>query len=265
MRSAERAVLAVAAALAFLATVMLAVRTGDSAPIPRTEVLGARVTHETPTPAQNSDSNESKSAKSPSAQVVVVTTSTTLTLETLPAAPPVTSSSGTTPTTAAGTPPTSTSTTVVRATTTTTPPPRDVTEQSDNTAEYKWTKDGSGGSSTTPDTQPPSDPLTFLVSAQWDAQAAQAGHDNVARLNAKLDNNTDKAITFPDGFVLRFLIDRDLKDGKGSQPWRTVEVKRDDIQTLPAHAEIVVVGQVFMDEGAYGTYDVGGEINVRYS
>jgi hypothetical protein len=244
-------VLAAAAALAFLATVMLAVRTGDSAPIPRAEVVGARATRDAPTSAPKGDVDTGKSAKS-QPSVVVVTTSTTLTLETLPAAP--LTSAGSAPTTILSTP-NPTSTTVARATTTTTtPPPRDVTEESDNTAEYKWTKDGSGGSSTTPDTQPPSDPLTFLVSAQWD-------HDNVARLNAKLDNNTDRPITFPgpDGFVLRFLIDHD------GQPWRTVEVKRDDIQTLPAHAEIVVVGQVFMDQGGYGTYDVGGEINVRYS
>jgi hypothetical protein len=59
--------------------------------------------------------------------------------------------------------------------------------------------------------------------------------------------------------VLRFLIDRN------GDPWRTIEVKRDDIQSLPAHAEIVVIGQVAMDPGSYGTYDVGGEIQVRYS
>ena len=243
--------LAAAAALAFLATVMLAVRTGDSAPIPRAEVVGARATRDTPTSAPKADADAGKSSKS-QPSVVVVTTSTTLTLETLPAAP--VTNLGSAPTTVLSTPSSSTSTTVARATTTTTSPPRDVTEQSDNTAEYKWTKDGSGGSSTTPDTQPPNDPLTFLVSGQWD-------HDNVARLNAKLDNNTDKPITFPgpNGFVLRFLIDHD------GQPWRTVEVRRDDIQTLPAHAEIVVVGQVFMDQGGYGTYDIGGEINVRYS
>lgn len=250
--------LAAAAALAFLATVMLAVRTGDSAPIPRTEVLGAKATHDTATSTAPGQVGEPGTTKSPKVAITIGTTSTTLTLETLPAVPD--STNVFTPTTAP-TVSSTTGTSVARSTTTTTPPPRDVNEQSDNTAEYVWTKDGSGGSSTTPDTQPPTDPLTFLVSAQWDSQAAQAGRDNVARLNAKLDNNTDKPITFPgpDGFVLRFLIDRN------GDPWRTVEVKRDDIQTLPAHAEIVVIGQVAMDPGAYGTYDVGGEILVRYS
>jgi len=244
-------VLAAAAALAFLATVMLAVRTGDSAPIPRAEVVGARATRDTPTSALKGDADAGRSSKA-QPPVVVVTTSTTLTLETLPAAPLPTIASA--PTTALSTPSSSTSTTVARATTTTTSPPRDVTEESDNTAEYKWTKDGSGGSSTTPDTQPPSDPLTFLVSGRWD-------HDNVANLDATLKNNTDKPIAFPgpNGFVLRFLIDHD------GQPWRTVEVRRDDIQTLPPHSRIDVLGQVFMDQGGYGTYDVGGEINVRYS
>jgi len=246
-----------AAVVAFLATVMLAVRTGDSAPVPRTEVLGARATHDTATSTAQGAAGDAGTSKSPKVVITIGTTSTTLTLETLPAVPA--STNVFTPTTAPAQAST-TSTTVNRSTTTTTAGPRDVNEQSDNTAEYTWTKDGSGGSSTTPDTQPSTDPLTFLVSAQWD-------HDNVARLNAKLDNNTDKPITFPgpDGFVMRFLIDRDLKDGKGSQPWRTIEVKRDDIQTLPAHAEIVVVGQVVMDPGGYGTYDVGGEIQVRYS
>jgi hypothetical protein len=250
-------VLAVAAAVAFLATVMLAVRTGESAPVPRTEVLGARATIDTPTSAVQSPAGAPGTSKSPKVVITIGTTSTTLTLETLPAVP--NNTNGFTPTTS----PTASSTTTtsaVRSTTTTTAAPRDVKEQSDNTAEYVWTKDGSGGSTATPDTQPATDPLTFLVSAQWD-------HDNVARLNAKLDNNTDKPITFPgpDGFDMRFLIDRDLKDGKGSQPWRTIDVKRDDIQTLPAHAEIVVIGQVAMDPGGYGTYDVGGEIQVRYS
>ena len=237
--------------MAFLATVMLAVRTGDSAPIPHTAVLDSRASRDTSTTGVPGQPGESGPTKSPKVVITIGTTSTTLTLETLPAVPATTNVF--TPTTAA--PATSTTnTTLARSTTTTTTGPRDVNEQSDNTAEYVWTKDGSGGSSTTPDTQPPSDPLTFLVSAQWD-------HDNVARLNAKLDNNTDKPITFPgpDGFALRFLIDRN------GDPWRTVEVKRDDIQSLPAHAEIVVIGSVTMDPGAYGTYDVGGEIQVRYS
>lgn len=237
--------------MAFLATVMLAVRTGDSAPIPRTAVLGTSATRDTPTTGAPGEPGVPGRTKSPKVSIVIGTTSTTLTLETLPAVPDSTNPfTSTTVAPAAST----TTTSVARSTTTTTTAPHDVNEQSDNTAQYVWTKDGSGGSSTTPDTQPASDPLTFLVSAQWD-------HDNVARLNAKLDNNTDKPITFPgpDGFVLRFLIDRN------GDPWRTVEVKRDDIQTLPAHAEIVVVGAVNMDQGAYGTYDVGGEIKVRYS
>lgn len=252
--------------MAFLATVMLAVRTGDSAPIPRTAVLGTSATRDTPTSAEApAQGGVAGTTKSPRVSIVIGTTSTTLTLETLPAGVPDTANLFP-PTTAA--PATSTTnTTAARSTTTTTTAPRDVNEQSDNTAEYTWTKDGSGGSSATPDTQPPSDPLTFLVSAHWDSQQAQQGHNNLAQLTAHLNNNTDKPITFPgpDGFALRFLIDRDLNDGKGSQPWRTVEVKRDDIQTLPAHAQIVVIGEVAMDPGAYGTYEVGGEIQVRYS
>ena len=242
--------LAAAAAVAFLATVMLAVRTGDSAPIPSTEVLGARVTRQ-PAASVPAASGSSRSSKSSS---TTASTTTTLVLETIPAGP-ITSQVFTS-TTVAGAAAT-TSTTVSRSTTTTVASPRDVTEESDNTASYVWSKDGHDTASTTPNTQPASDPLTFLVSAHVD-QENQA--PNVAELDAKLQNNTDKPITFgPDGFAMRFLIDHD------SKPWRTVEVKRDDIQTLPAHTTIEVIGHVYMDPQGYGTYDVGGEIQVRYT
>jgi hypothetical protein len=242
-------VLAAAAAVAFLASVMLAVRTGDSAPTTRTEVLGARASRQSVTSSPSDALGASKSTGSSKSSSTTASTETTLTLETIPAGP-VTSLATTSTTDATGR---STTTTVVsQSTTTTAVSAQDVTEESDNTATYVYNESGSGGSSATADTQPSNDPLTFLVQAAWD-------HDNVADLNAKIDNNTARTITFPgdNGFVLRFLIDRD------GQPWRTVEIRRSDIRSLPPHAEMLVTGNVYMEK--YGTYTVGGEVPVRYS
>ena len=244
--------LAAAAAVAFLATVMLAVRSGESPPPGHAEILGARVAGDTSTTAGAEASDASKSSNPP---VTIVSTSTTLTLETIPAGPVTTQVFTTTTGPGAGTP-AATTTTVARSTTTTVPSPSPgyVVEESDNTAEYIYNENGSGGAKTTPDTQPPTDPLTFLVEGAWD-------HDNIARLSAKLLNNTEKTIYFgrqgDDGFVLHFLIDRN------QQPWRTVDVTDRDIRSLPPHSQMLVTGSVVMDK--YGTYDVGGETSVRYS
>jgi hypothetical protein len=247
LRAAERAVLVAAAAVAFLATATLALRTDESPPPTRTEVLGARATRQPPTTEAAQAPDASKSPNT------TVSTDTTLALETLPAGPATTQVF--TSTTVAGAPSTTT-TTASRSTTTTVPSPNPgfVKEQSDNTSQYVYNENGSGGSKTTPDTQPPTDPLTFLVDGAWD-------HDNVAHLNAKLSNNTEKTIYFgqdgQDGFVLHFLIDRN------GQPWRTVDVADKDIHSLPAHSQMLVTGSVTMDK--YGTYDLGGETSVHYS
>jgi hypothetical protein len=243
-------VLAAAAAVAFLATVTLAIRSGEPSPPTRTEVLGARATRQPPTTATDKVAESSKSSRSPSTSAL---TETTLTLETIPAGPITTQAP--TSTTEAGSASTST-TAVSRSTTTTVPSPQPgyVVEESDNTAEYVYTENGSGGAKTGPNAQPSTDPLTFLVEGAWD-------HDNIARLSAKLNNNTEKTIFFgqqgQDGFVLHFLIDRN------GQPWRTIDVTDHDIRSLPAHSQMLVTGSVVMDK--YGTYDLGGETSVRYS
>ena len=239
--------LAAAAAVAFLATAMLAVRTGDTPPPTRTEVLGARVTRQSTT-----------TEAAPSVGVFEIVEHDRVHRHHHhpgddPGRPITTQVF--TSTTEAGAPSTTT-TTASRSTTTTVPSPTPgfVQEESDNTAQYIYNENGSGGSKTTPDTQPPTDPLTFTVEGAWD-------HDNVARLSAKLDNNTEKTIYFgqegQDGFVLHFLIDRN------GQPWRTVDVADKDIRSLPPHSQMLVTGSAVMDK--YGTYDVGGETSVRYS
>jgi len=228
---------------------LLAVRAGEvSGGTTRTEILGVHLTRETVPPT--------------STTVTVRTTrqttttrgspDTTLTVETLPAGPVPTDA----PVPTIATEPGHTSTTTSRATTTTVPnpPPGVVVEESDNTAEYIYDADGSGGAKTTPDNQPPTDPLTFLVAGNWD-------HDNVAHLQAKLDNNTEHPITFPgdgksDGLVLRFLMDLN------GQPWRTVEVRNSEVRTLPPHFELEVTASVAMDK--YGTYDLSAEAPVQY-
>jgi len=151
---------------------------------------------------------------------------------------------------------TSAVTVAVAATTTTRPPappePQGrVDERADTTASFDYRADG-GGPMTTTDAGPPRDPFVFKT------LGSDTDHDGACELKAEMTNQTARAITFPDGLVLRFIL---TKDG---QQWRTVELRFPDTQSLAAGASLEVESATPLDQ-QYGHYDVGGEVTVQYS